>query len=110
MKAKHYYECHVTIEPVFDARLIHFQELCRHYGFKAADLLMKKRAQDTETRSKHDTFCTGRGKDYEELRDRMVFLIWALQRNGFDVWRYKIEDTLIDSKIEDVEKLINRRA
>lgn len=31
----------------------------------------------------------------------MVSLIWVLKANGFKVLRYKIEDTLLDSRNED---------
>lgn len=96
-----YYECHVTIEPVFDERLEAVRELAPLFGFKVADLLMRKRRQDTEERSKHDTFMTGRSRSYDDLRDRMTALIIALRHADFIVWRYKIEDTIIDSKHED---------
>lgn len=104
-----YYECHITIEPVFDDRLKYFKQLCRDYHFRVADLLMQKRQLDLPTRSQYDTFCTGRHIDKQVLMDRMVELIQLLSEQGFDVWRYKIEDTLIDSKHTDSLKLLGEK-
>jgi hypothetical protein len=96
-----YYESHVTIEPVFDERLKQLKAECLAYGFRVADLLMKKRSADKAERSKHDTFCTGRDKEYQPLLDRTLALVTRLQALDFKVWRYKIEDALVDSKIDD---------
>jgi len=97
-----YYESHITVEPVFDDRLELFREICKAFGFKVADLLMQKRKVDTPERSVYDTFCTGRHRDYKEIYHRMRGLIATLQRNGYEVWRYKIEDAILDSRYDDV--------
>lgn len=97
-----YYEAHVTIEPVLDEvgrNLVSFIAL--KYGFKLAELLMQKRSEDTPERSKYDTFVTGHGKSYNDIRDRLKNLVQELTYAGFEVWRYKIEDTIIDSRIND---------
>lgn len=91
-----YYECHVTIEPVFDAGLDHFTEICKQHGFRPAKLLMQKRSIDTPVRSNKDTFCTGAGKDLDTLRDAMYALVKELSKNSFHVWRYKIEAVILD--------------
>lgn len=104
--SKLYFECHVTIEPVFDERLQEAAELSKKYFFNVADLLMQKRHQDLPTRSKYDTFMTGRHKSYTELKNRMVSLIKELKENGYTVWRAKIEDTIYDSKIDDTLNII----
>ncbi len=91
-----YYEAHVTIEPVFDGRLEEFKTACSDFGFRAAELLMKKRKEDTPERSSYDTFCTGRSKDYSDLHTRMVNLVSKLNVLSFQVWRYKLEATLLD--------------
>lgn len=101
MIAKHYLETHVTIEPIFDDRLEQASILAKEHGFKIASLLMKKREQDTEERSKYDTFMTGHGKDLELMEIKVTKLVKALIAAGFKVWRYKIEDTLMDSRIDD---------
>lgn len=96
-----YFECHITIEPVFDDRLELFHSISKRHGFHVAELLMQKRFRDIPQRSKLDSFATGRSKDYNDLFARMEELIGSLQVNEFEVWRYKIENTLIDSKYGD---------
>lgn len=88
-----YYECHVTIDPVFDERLEQFKELCKLYQFHVAKLLMQKGGP-----SNLDSFCTGRGQDYKTLENDMYGLITDLIADGFRVRRYKIEAALLDSK------------
>jgi hypothetical protein len=99
--AEYYFETHVTIEPVFDERLVLATIIVSRHKFKIADLLMKKREQDTEERSKNDTFMTGHGKHLEEMENRVKGLVAELRSNDFKVWRYKIEDTIMDSRIHD---------
>lgn len=100
-RARLYYECHVTIEPVFDDRLQAAEDLAKLYGFRIATLLMQKRKEDTPERSMYDTFMTGRSNQYGPLYMRMGGLIRALQAHGFKVHRAKIEDTLFDTKYGD---------
>jgi hypothetical protein len=106
MKNYHYFEAHVTIEPVFDERLDNFAEICSKYKFRVAELLMKKREEHQELRSKYDSFCTGRGVSYKDLELRMIELIKNLKQREYKVWRYKIESTLLDSKYKDDLKLL----
>lgn len=77
--------------------------LCAEQRFRVADLLMKKRQADTPERSQNDTFCTGRSQDVEELTSRMTQLVQALRQNGFQVWRYKLEAALIDTRLKGPE-------
>lgn len=107
MKAKYYFECHVTIEPIFDERLEEATEIAKSFHFSIADLLMKKRQTDLEERSRNDTFMTSRHKEVVILQNRMIDLVRELQGKGFKVWRYKIEDPLQDSKIHDDLNLLN---
>lgn len=102
-----YYECHVTIEPVFGERLDEFSELCGEHNFHVAKLLMQKRAEDTPERSAKDSFCTGHSQVYEDIFDRMVGLIYRLREHNFQVWRYKIEDCVLDSRKVDVLGLLD---
>lgn len=99
----HYYEAHVTIDPVFDERLEQFGKICGEYKFRVAELLMKKRKQDTEERSSKDSFCTGRGASLDDLTTRLKGLVGALRSDGYTVRRYKVESTLIDSQYEGVQ-------
>lgn len=96
-----YYECHITIEPLFDEQLDQVKDLVARYKFKVAELLMKKRTEDTEERSQYDTFMTSHGQEYNELENRMLLMVHSLQEHNIKVWRYKIEDVVLDSKIND---------
>lgn len=106
-----YFESHITAEPVFETELDRFKAICEPFRFRVADLLMQKRAKDTPERSVFDTFCTGRGKDVEELTTRMLALVRELRSGGFRVWRYKLELAVIDSRVDDtLLPLPNRKA
>jgi hypothetical protein len=87
--AKHYYEAHVTIEPVFDDVREGAAITAQQYGFKLAKLLMQKRTEDAPERSKYDTFMTGHGRNLEDITDRTKDLVKALKAAGLNVWRYK---------------------
>lgn len=99
--SRHYYEAHVTVEPVFENDLERFKVICHDYKFRVANLLMQKRREDSEERSKNDSFCTGRGISFTDIEKRMLALVQRLQKEGFKVWRYKIESTLLDSRYDD---------
>lgn len=105
-----YYESHVTIEPVFDGDLDSVRNLCQSHGFRIADLLMQKRPVDTPERSRFDTFCSSRHVDLIIIEQRMFDLIATLQKNGYKVWRYKIENVMIDSKIDDSHMRLGSKA
>lgn len=107
---RHYYEAHVTVEPVFEERLEQFKIICHDYKFRVANLLMQKRAHDTEERSKNDSFCTGRGISYTDTKKRMLALVDRLEKEGFKVWRYKIESTLLDSRYDDSERPLDKES
>lgn len=102
-----YYESHITIEPVFGDHRAVVQNIVSQFGFKLADLLMKKREEDTEERSDKDTFMTAHGYNYDELLKRMSDSISALKAYGYKVWRYKIEIICLDSRNEDTLLLIS---
>lgn len=99
--ARYYYESHITIEPVFDDVREGAAITAQQYGFKLAKLLMQKRAVDAPKRSKYDTFMTAHSVNLEDITKRTKDLVLALQASGLNVWRYKIEDTILDSRIID---------
>lgn len=90
------YECHITIEPVFDERLTQFQILAEDQGFRVAKLLLQKTRRETAERSNKDSFCTGHSNEYPDIFERMHALRKNLLAQGFKVWRYKIEQILLD--------------
>lgn len=97
----HYYEAHITLEPVFGDSLRELKDVCTVYNFRVADLLMKKELEDAPELSRTDTFTTGRSDNLKELISRTEELVKDLIARRYDVWRYKIESTVIDSKFED---------
>ena len=101
-----YYEAHVTIEPVFDDRRDFAASVANRHNFKLAHLLMKKRSKATEQRSDKDTFMTGHSKNLHDIKARTEALVRELQAHGFKVWRYKIEDTILDSRNKDELELL----
>ncbi len=106
-----YYESHVTIEPVFDEKLEEATVIAIRHKFRIANLLMQKREADTPERSKHDTFMTGHSAATEEglveINTRTFRLIQDLKKEGFVVWRYKIEHAIVDSRTNDIWSMIN---
>jgi hypothetical protein len=105
-----YLEAHVTIEPVFDAERTRASLIAKAHGFKLAHLLMQKERKATAERSSRDTFMTGHSKFCDDITARTKALVVDLQNNGFKVWRYKIENTMLDSHNVDVWDLVDRAA
>ena len=95
-----YFEAHITVEPLSGDDLNHFKMVSEIYGFKAADLYMVKDREGTPERSNKDTFTTARSDDLQDILERTQNLVWKLQLDGIKVWRWKIEDTLIDVKLD----------
>lgn len=102
-----YFESHITIEPVFDEQREKAAKIAHEHGFRLAELLMKKRRKDIAKRSMHDTFMTSHSTQFNDIKNRTIACIQELKANNFKIWRYKIEDTILDSKINDPYKLIN---
>lgn len=102
-----YLECHVTIAPVFDEERDRLKQVAAQYQFSVAQLLMRHSAKVPAQAHHDDAFLTGRGKDLDELRNRMEALVRRLRDEGFTVWRYKLEDTLLDSRYGDPLQLLD---
>lgn len=96
--ARLYLEAHITLSPLTEREHLIADELASAFGFRLAKLLMVKDRAVTEERSNRDTFMTGHGKTRADLLARTAGLIDELKKTGFKVWRYKIEDTLLDSR------------
>jgi len=101
LESKLYYESHITIDPVFDEQLKRVSEIAFTFGFKVAELIMRKGGTHKE-----DSFMTSRHKQYDVMVQRTTYCIRNLQKEGFVVRRYKIEDTMVDSRINDDFKLL----
>jgi hypothetical protein len=101
MEARLYYECHITVEPVFEETREELSTIAKPFGFRLAELLMQKNREHDPIRSTYDTFMTAHSKNYEDIFQRMKNCVAAIEAEGFKVWRYKIEDTLFDTKHGD---------
>lgn len=97
-----YYEIHITIEPLFDEDLEKVKQLAISNNYKVANLLMKKRQEDTPERSMYDTFMTGHKKDKSVAIASCIDIVKKLKDDGVSVYRYKIEDVTIDSRNYDL--------
>ena len=104
-----YYECHVTINPVFGDKRDKLSTLIKPYKFKLAKLAMKKTEKGTWEESQLDTFFTAHSKHYSDIQQRMVDCIRVVQEQGFVIRRYKIENTIVDSRDNDILNLINTK-
>lgn len=94
-----YYECHITIEPLFsEEERNSASTIAKKYSFKLANLLMQKDRLEKPTRSNKDTFMTSHSTCLSDITCRMNQCISSLKSAGFTVWRAKIEDTVIDIK------------
>lgn len=109
MKARLYYEMHVTIEPVFGERQLAAKTIAAAHGFSMADLLMQKNRQPTEERSDKDMFITGHAENLNKATERVTNVVREFRSAGFRVWRYKVEDTIIDSRMGDELCLLSSR-
>lgn len=89
-----YFETHITIDPVDEDQEDFLKNLVFSYGFRVAELYMKK-----GDRSRLDSFMTTRGTDYEDVRSRTVRCVDTLVNSGYKVRRYKIENTLLDVRL-----------
>ena len=103
-QARLYFEAHITIDPVDEEKRAALQELidvpeCR---FKLAKLVMDKEG----TPSKLDTFCTGHSRSLSDIKSRVVNTVQTLKANGYYVRRWKIEDTLFDSRSGDTLEMM----
>jgi hypothetical protein len=92
---KLYFECHVNFKPISPDFRDLLEKICQFHGFRLARLLNMNMTNSI------DTFCTTRGTVFKDVLDRTRFFITETKVNGFDSTRYKIENTLIDSKIRD---------
>lgn len=109
-KSDLYFECHVTIDPVFDENRERLEEIVSNYNFKLAKLVMIKETKGSGGEyclSSKDTFFTAHSKSYSDLLNRMIDCIKKVQIEGYVVRRYKIEDTIIDSRSDDIIKLLD---
>lgn len=95
-----YFEAHVTIDPVFGFDRDKAEDIARQHKFKLAKLVMLK--GDISEESKRDTFMTSHDKWFLPIKERTIACVRDLKATGFVVRRYKIEDTILDSRTNDI--------
>lgn len=90
-----YYECHVTIDPVWGEDLRKVTEIANHSEFRVAKFIMQK-DQGIE-----DTFMTLHDARLEHVTEMLNKLLHELQ-DIVKVRRYKIEKIIFDSKLHGI--------
>lgn len=97
METRLYYEAHITVAPytqgsVLDASM---QAACKKYGMRVSTFLM------FHSEAQPDAFTSIRDKNLDSIKARMSGAVKFLRMNGHTVKRFKIEDTVLDSKHGD---------
>jgi len=99
-KARLYFEAHITVDRPEHVGMLFWERFVRigeKYDWKCS-----KFDQD-DVDGYHDKWFMGaRDTDFEQLKIRMKDTIKTLTEFWFNVIRFKIEDTLLDSKYGDV--------
>lgn len=103
---KLYYEAHITIDPVFGARRLTAQDIASARAFRVAKLILRKDASANPEEHTDDTFMTGHSINFVDIMRRTKALCEDLKQSNFVVRRYKIEETVMDSRIEDEMELL----
>jgi len=97
------YESHVTVNPpASENERKTLEEFAINHQFRLSRLFMQKDMPSTE-----DAFMTGHGTCYEDIILRTAALVSEMRDSGYVVRRYKIEQTLVDSKVCDSMRLLN---
>lgn len=96
MKAKLYFESHITVEREDMDKWGEFDTIATVFDWKPS------RFDQDDVDGYHDKwFLSARDQDLETLKTRIKNTINALTNSKFDVIRWKIEDTVMDSKYGD---------
>lgn len=90
-----YFEVHINIEPVEveSERGILLRALATHHGFRVARFAMIKGDEVPA-----NGFLTTRGTDHSDVVRRSKNMIESMRLYGFTILRYKLENTLVDTK------------
>jgi hypothetical protein len=92
--SNYYFESHITIDPVEDPAKL--KALVGSYGFRLAKLFMQK-GQPSDL----DSFMTAKDKNYHNLLKDTEDVVSLLIKKGYNVRRYKIENILLDVKLNN---------
>jgi hypothetical protein len=100
----HYYEAHISLEDnnlVYPKRL---KETLERIDFQITDIVTMP--VDGLEQEEFDYIITSRGTNLKEFTQKVLDAVITLQKEGYNVLRYKIESTIIDSKYEDKFNLL----
>ncbi len=95
-----YYEAHITVKPNLEIIPLHdwhtFREWAEAHDFRASRF-------DVDEVDHYDGawFLSNRSTNLEEMKDRINYAVNILTQCNYKVLRWKIEDTLLDSKYGD---------
>lgn len=93
-KSRLYYEAHITVDAGTDFQ--EFLDLCERNSWRGS------RFDQDEVDDYHGKwFASWRHEEYGVIAASLLNLLAIMQVNGLKVLRYKIEDTLLDSKHGD---------
>jgi len=93
-EARLYYEAHVNFERNAETELAGKRIEDAFSNWKLATFEMHKDKEPTG-------FITGRHKSLYQIKRETLFVVTTLRSWGFNVLRWKIEDTVLDSKHGD---------
>jgi hypothetical protein len=91
-----YFEVHVTLDPSALDRILDLKAIAATFDFRVADLI--KQNGDPSNR---DAFTTLRSKKYIDAKIKTKAFVAMLEKSGFAIKRYKIENTIVDSNVAD---------
>lgn len=97
MKTDLYFEVHITLDPIMpESEMgILLRSLTVHHGFRVAKFVMNEQ----------DSFLTTRGTDYDDVVRRTKNMVESLRLFGFPIRRYKLENTILDTKATNTDPL-----
>lgn len=97
--ARLYYEAHITTAPLTQTQRENLEPAIMVLGFKLADFLMQRGADGLDHKAQDpNSFVSCRDTDKKRIYARTFSMVRTFHAEGVEVRRYKIEDTLADSK------------
>jgi hypothetical protein len=98
-----YYEAHITIDPILDTELSMVSIIASRHGFRVAKLLM---ARPERSEHREDAFMTARHQELSQIMRQTLGCFRELEQHGHRVRRWKIEDTILDSREGDTLEML----
>lgn len=103
----HYYEAHINLGKMDKTLEIVLPEVLKGIDFKTTDIVaLPIKGLESEDFYK---IITTKDTNLETMKLRVSSAVEQLIDMGYDVQRYKIESTIIDSKYEDFFNLLTKQ-